>query len=107
MGIKLILVYYSFLKTVLSCYIFYKQKDKFANAVITCDSMNATVVFIDNSAEDDFIRNNYFNNAAGSTVFWLAIYDFIGNETNVNYYTNITLNFTNWYSGQPKNNNKY
>jgi hypothetical protein len=28
---------------------------------------------------------------------WLAIYDFTGNETNANYYTNETLNYTYWY----------
>jgi hypothetical protein len=87
-------------------YILCPQIDNFEKAVLKCDSINATVVFIDNSAEDDLIRNNYLNDASVSTGIWLAIYDFFGNETNVNYYTNKTLNYTNWKS-EHRNNNKY
>ncbi len=32
---------------------------------------------------------------------WLAIYDFVANEINVNYYTNKTLPYTNWNAGEP------
>ena len=33
---------------------------------------------------------------------WLGVYDYIGNETNVNYYTNKTLNYYNWQIEYPK-----
>jgi hypothetical protein len=39
------------------------------------------------------------NNHSVKDGIWLVIYDFIGNETNVNYYTNKTLNYTNWNFG--------
>jgi hypothetical protein len=62
MGIKFILVCYSFLKTILSSYILINETVDFTQAVKKCDSINATVLLIDNSAEDDFIKNNYLNN---------------------------------------------
>jgi hypothetical protein len=63
-------------------------------AVQKCSSISATVVFIDDLAEDNYIKSHYLPNV--STAIWLAIYDIFGNETNVNYYTNQTLNYTNW-----------
>jgi hypothetical protein len=46
--------------------------------------------------EDTYIKNTFLNDSLVSTAIWLAIYDIFGNETNVNYYTNQTLNYTNW-----------
>ncbi len=71
---------YSFLKSILI-----NETVDFTQAVKKCDSINATVLLIDNSAEDDFIKNNYLNNNSVKDGIWLAIYDFIGDETNVNY----------------------
>jgi hypothetical protein len=78
-------------------YKLYPASVSFLEAVRICNSINATVVFINDSSEDLFIHDNYLKNASVSTGIWLAIYDFIGNEKNVNYYTNQTLTYTNWY----------
>ncbi len=97
MKLNLILVcFINLLRYAIGSYILYPSSVDFSQAVLTCDSINATVLFIDNSAEDDFIKNNYLNNKSVKDGIWLAIYDFIGNDTNVNYYTNQTLNYTNW-----------
>jgi hypothetical protein len=101
MKIKFILVCFSLTKTVISSYILYPDKVNFTKAVQKCDSINATVVLPKNKTEDDFIRDSYLNNASVTTGIWLAIYDFIGNETNVNYYTNQKLAYTYWNSGDP------
>ena len=91
------------LRIIKGSYILYPSPVDFTQAVRTCDSINATVLFIDDSAEDVFIRTNYLNNNSVKDGIWLAIFDFIGDETNVNYYANQSLNYTNWKSGQPNN----
>jgi hypothetical protein len=89
------------IKTVFSSYILYPEHVYFANAFKKCDSINATVVLPKNETENDFIFNNYLNNSSVTNGIWLAIYDFIGNETNVNYYTKETLLYSNWSNGEP------
>jgi hypothetical protein len=89
------------IKNTKGSYILYPTTATFHEAVHQCSLLSATVVFIDNSDEDTFIVKTYLQNLV-PTGIWLAIYDFIGNETNVNYYTNQTLRNTNWVSGQPK-----
>jgi hypothetical protein len=101
MGFKLNLVGFTFLKAVFSSYILYPANVTFTQAVQKCNLINATVVFPKNKTKDDFIRNNYLNNTSVSTGIWLAIYDYIGNDINVNYYTNQTLTYTNWFTGEP------
>ncbi len=34
------------------------------------------------------------------------MYDYLGDETNNNYYTNQSLNFTNWRNGEPGSRNR-
>ena len=94
-------IFYYLIRNVIGSYILYPENVSFSVAVQICDSINATIVFINNSTEDAFIKNTYLNHASVTLGIWLAIYDFIGNETNVNYYTNQTLSFTNWNPGQP------
>jgi hypothetical protein len=72
----------------------------FTAAVQKCKQLNASVLVIEDACEDKFIRDNYLMN---SSDIWLGIYDFIGNETNVNYYTNETLPYTYWYVSEPNN----
>jgi hypothetical protein len=79
----------------LSSYLFYPAQVNFNSALNLCKQHNATMLFIDNKVEDDFIKQNYLKNVTSG--IWLAIYDFVGNETNVNYYTNETLKYSNWY----------
>ncbi len=83
-----------------SSYIVFPENAYFADAVKKCDSVNANVVLPKSKTEDDFILNNYLYNAYVTNGIWLAIYDFIGNETNVNYYTNETLLYSNWSNGE-------
>jgi hypothetical protein len=75
----------------------------FTQAVRKCDSINGTVVLPKNQTEDDFIRNNYLMDTSVTRDIWLAIYDISGRENNVNYYSNKTLNYSNWEAGQPNN----
>jgi hypothetical protein len=107
MKINFIFACFCLIKTVFSSYILYPEDVYFADAVKKCDSINATVVLPKNETENDFILNNYLNNASVTRGIWLAIYDFIGNETNVNYYTNQTLLYTNWASREPGSKNEY
>ena len=51
-----------------------------------------TLLFIDNSDENNFIITNYLPNS--KTGLWLAIKDF--SNQRVNYYTNESLTFTYW-----------
>ena len=44
----------SLLRIIKGSYIFYQDRHNFETAVLKCDSINATVVFIDDSAEDNF-----------------------------------------------------
>jgi hypothetical protein len=53
-----------------------------------------TLLFIDNSDENNFIITNYLPNS--KTGLWLAIKDF--SNQRVNYYTNESLTFTYWTS---------
>ena len=78
-------VFSYFIRNVTGTYILYPAPVDFLQAVQMCDSINATVAFIHNSTQDDFIKNTYLNNASVALGIWLAIYDFIGNEINVNY----------------------
>jgi hypothetical protein len=76
-----------------SYYCFKPALVNFTLAVEICKCLNATVLLIENANEDNFIKGNYLMNALNG--IWLSIYDFIGNETNVNYYTNKTLTYYN------------
>ena len=98
---KFFVIFYYLIRNVIGSYILYPENVSFSVAVQICDSINATIVFINNSTEDAFIKNTYLNDASVTLGIWLAIYDFIGNETNVNYYTNQTLSFKNWRDGEP------
>jgi hypothetical protein len=82
-------------------YFLFSAAVTFQEAVHECSSINAKVVSIDDSNEDALIFEKYLQDSKVTSGIWLAIYDYIGNETNVNYYTNTTLNYTNWVSGQP------
>ena len=104
---KWIFLFVNFIRSVIGSYILYPANVSFSVAVQKCDSKNASIVFINNSAEDAFIKNTYLNDSSVTSGIWLAIYDFIGNETNVNYYTNQTLSFTNWYPGEPNKRTDY
>ena len=95
------------MRIVIGSYILYPKPVNFLAAVQKCDSINATIIFINNSTEENFIKNTYLNDASVTSGIWLAIYDFIGNEKNVNYYTNQTLKFTNWYTDEPNTRTDY
>jgi hypothetical protein len=94
MDLLLILLFVNSIRNSIGAYILFPEQVNFTQAVQICSSINAKVVFIDNSTEDTYIKNTYL--PLVKTAIWLAIYDIIGNETNVNYYTNRTLNYTNW-----------
>ena len=81
-------------------YCFDKIPVSFQAALKTCDLINGTVVSIDSLEEENFIKANYLYSVSG---IWLAIYDISGTENNVNYYTNLTLNYVHWYTGEPSN----
>ena len=104
-----ILACFSLIKTVSSSYILYADNVDFSDAVQKCDTINATVVLPKNKTEDDFILNNFLNNASVTSGIWLAIYDIdiSGSENNVNYYTNETLLYTNWFTREPGNKFEY
>ena len=93
------------LRTSIAFYTFFSSTLNFQNAVQICYSINATVLFINNSTEDDFVKTTFLNNTS-VTGIWLAIYDFTGNEINVNYYTNQTFSYANWQTGQPGSSNQ-
>jgi hypothetical protein len=80
-------------------YIFQPAPVNFATALHNCNQMNAKVLVIEDALEDSFIKDNYLKNVTNG--IWLGMYDFIGNETNVNYYTNKTLSYYNWYKTDP------
>jgi hypothetical protein len=84
-----------------SYYCFKPALVNFTIAVEICKCLNATVLKC-SSTEDNFIKGNYLMNALNG--IWLSIYDFIGNETNVNYYTNKTLTYYNRSNIQLVNN---
>jgi hypothetical protein len=94
MDLIFILLILNLIKDSIGTYLLFPENVSFTQAVQKCSSINATVVFIDDLAEDNYIKSHYLPNV--STAIWLAIYDIFGNETNVNYYTNQTLNYTNW-----------
>jgi hypothetical protein len=89
----------SLVKNVLSScnytYFFDNTQVNFTKAVQKCSKLNATVLVIENACEDKFIKDFYLKNASNG--IWLGIYYFIGNKTNVNYYTNKTLTYYNWH----------
>jgi hypothetical protein len=80
-------------------YIFQPTPVNFTVAVQKCKQFNASVLVIEDACEDLFIKDNFLMNVTSG--IWLGIYDFIGNETNVNYYTNKTLPYTNWNFTEP------
>jgi hypothetical protein len=82
-------------------YLFDHTRGNFTQAIKKCSQLNATVLVIEDAYEDNFIKDNYLMNL--TTGIWLGIYDFIGNETNVNYCTNKTLSYYNWDKNYPKN----
>jgi hypothetical protein len=94
MDLFLFLLIVKLIRNSLGTYFLFPEQVNFAQAIQKCSSKNATVVFIDNLTEDTYIKNTYLPLVTKG--IWLAIYDIIGNETNVNYYTNRTLNYTNW-----------
>jgi hypothetical protein len=81
-------------------YIFQPTPVNFNEAVQICNKLNASVLVIEDSTEDKFIIDNFLMN---SNDIWLGIYDYFGNETNVNYYTNKTLPYINWLGSEPSN----
>jgi hypothetical protein len=96
MDLLLILLFVSLIRKSIGSYFLFPVEVNFTQAIQKCSSINATVLFIDNSTEDTYIKNTFLNGPLVTTAIWLAIYDIFGNETNVNYYTNKTLNYTNW-----------
>jgi hypothetical protein len=76
-----------------SNYTYYPGNYTFNEAIEKCASINCTVVFIGSETKNDYIYKNYVSN---TNRIWLAIIDIFVNETNVNYYTNETLNYTDW-----------
>jgi hypothetical protein len=94
MDLFFILLILNLIRDSIGTYFLFPEEVNFTQAVQTCSSINATVLFIDDFTEDTYIKNTYL--PLVTTAIWLAIYDIIGNETNVNYYTNQTLNYTNW-----------
>ena len=96
MDLFFILLIVNLIKDSIGTYFLFPENVNFVQAVQKCSSINETVLFIDDLAEDTYIQNIFLNDSLVSTAIWLAIYDIFGNETNVNYYTNQTLNYTNW-----------
>jgi hypothetical protein len=94
MDLIFILLIVNLIRDSIGSYHLFPENVNFAQAVQKCSSINATVLFIDNSTEDTYIKNTYLNSVTDG--IWLAIYDIFGNESNVNYYTYQTLNYTNW-----------
>jgi response regulator of citrate/malate metabolism len=52
-------------------YTLYSKNVNFLEAVRICNSINATVVFINNSSEDLFIKDNYLNSPSVKQGIWL------------------------------------
>ena len=96
MDLFFILLIVNLIKDSIGTYFLFPENVNFVQAVQKYSSINATVLFIDDLAEDTYIKNTFLNDPLVSTAIWLDIYDIFGNETNVNYYTNQTLNYTNW-----------
>jgi hypothetical protein len=101
MDLFFILLIVNLIKDSIGTYFLFPENVNFVQAVQKCSSINATVLFIDDLAEDTYIKNTFLNDSLVSTAIWLAIYDIFGNEANVNYYTNQTLNYTNWSIDNP------
>jgi hypothetical protein len=81
-------------------YNFFSGSDvTFHTGLAMCQNISAQMVFINDENENNFIKNNYSTNP--KKTIWLAIYDYFQNETNVNYYTNESLNYTDWASKNP------
>jgi hypothetical protein len=93
--IKTVFIFILTLKNVLSApnytYCFHPTPVNLTVAVQKCKQLNSRVLVIEDTIEDKYIKDNFLINS--TTDIWLGIYDFIGNEANVNYYTNETLSF--------------
>jgi hypothetical protein len=103
MVLFLIVLFFSILINSAGSYILFPENVNFLQAVAKCDSINAKVFLAENKTEEDFVINNFVNNALVTIGIWIAIYDInpSGSENNVNYYTNQTLLYTNWMTGEP------
>jgi hypothetical protein len=106
MKIQHIFLCLSFISSASSNYILGSQSKTFADAILECNSINAHVVLPKNLIEDNLIKATYLLHNNVTNGIWLAMYDYPGDETNNNYYTNKSLNFTNWRNGEPGSRNR-